>query len=69
MAIPDFTLNKPGQLEPVEMSVMKEHPYHGYQIIKKISFLSEPAEIVYAHHGCNSPKAPGVFGRLDATDG
>ena len=50
MAIPDFILNKPGRLEPVEMSVMKEHPYHGYQIIKKTPFLSEPAEIVYAHH-------------------
>jgi HD-GYP domain-containing protein (c-di-GMP phosphodiesterase class II) len=29
---------------------MREHAYHGYQIVKKIPFLAEAAEIVYAHH-------------------
>lgn len=29
--------------------VMREHCYHGYQMVKKIPFLSEAAEIVYAH--------------------
>jgi HD-GYP domain-containing protein (c-di-GMP phosphodiesterase class II) len=28
---------------------MKEHPYRGYQIVKRIPFLGEAAEIVYAH--------------------
>jgi HD-GYP domain-containing protein (c-di-GMP phosphodiesterase class II) len=28
---------------------MQEHCYHGYQILKKIPFLKEAAEIVYAH--------------------
>ena len=28
---------------------MREHSYHGYQIVKKIPFLQEAAEIVYAH--------------------
>jgi HD-GYP domain-containing protein (c-di-GMP phosphodiesterase class II) len=28
---------------------MKEHAYHGYQIVKKIPFLAEAAEIVYSH--------------------
>ncbi len=49
MAIPDKILNKPGKLEPHEMDIMKEHAYHGYQIVKKIPFLSEAAEIVYSH--------------------
>jgi len=49
MAIPDKILNKPGKLEPEEMAIMKEHAYHGYQIVKKIPFLAEVAEIVYAH--------------------
>ena len=49
MAIPDKILNKPGKLEPDEMLIMKEHAYHGYQIVKKIPFLAEVAEIVYAH--------------------
>ena len=49
MAIPDNILNKPGKLEPHEMEIMKEHAYHGYQIVKKIPFLAEVAEIVYSH--------------------
>jgi len=49
MAIPDNILNKPGKLEPHEMAIMKEHAYHGYQIVKKIPFLVDVAEIVYSH--------------------
>ena len=49
MAIPDKILNKPGKLEPHEMDIMKEHAYHGYQIVKKIPFLLEAADIVYSH--------------------
>ena len=49
IAIPDKILNKPGKLDPDEMTIMKEHAYHGYQIVKKIPFLSEAAEIVYSH--------------------
>jgi putative nucleotidyltransferase with HDIG domain len=49
MAIPDRILNKPGKLEDEEMTIMKEHAYHGYQIVKKIPFLAEAAEIVYSH--------------------
>jgi HD-GYP domain-containing protein (c-di-GMP phosphodiesterase class II) len=29
---------------------MREHCYHGYQILKKIPSLKEAAEIVYSHH-------------------
>ena len=49
MAIPDAILNKPGALTPDEVGIMREHSYHGYQIVKKIPFLQEAAEIVYAH--------------------
>ena len=49
IAIPDKILNKPGKLEPDEMLIMKEHAYHGYQILKKIPFLTEASEIVYSH--------------------
>ena len=31
------------------MTIMKEHAYHGYQIVKKIPFLAEAADIVYSH--------------------
>ena len=49
MAIPDSILRKPGALTPEEINIMKEHCWHGYQILRKIPFLSEAAEIVYAH--------------------
>ena len=49
MAIPDAILRKPGKLDPDEVERMREHCYHGYQILKKIPFLKEAAEIVYSH--------------------
>ena len=49
LAIPDKILNKPGKLDPDEVETMKEHAYHGYQILKKIPFLAEASEIVYSH--------------------
>jgi len=49
MAIPDAILRKPGALTPEEIATMREHCYHGYQMVKKIPFLSEAAEIVYSH--------------------
>lgn len=49
MAIPDNILRKPGKLDPDEVANMREHCYHGYQMVKKIPFLAEAAEIVYAH--------------------
>ena len=49
MAIPDAILNKPGALTPDEVAIMREHSYHGYQIVRKIPFLQEASEIVYAH--------------------
>jgi putative nucleotidyltransferase with HDIG domain len=49
MAIPDAILRKPGALTPEEIGIMKEHCWHGYQILRKIPFLAEAADIVYAH--------------------
>src|SRR6059036_1730303 len=49
MAIPDNILRKPDKLTPDEVTIMREHCFHGYQILKKIPFLAEAAEIVYSH--------------------
>src|ERR1017187_7772135 len=49
IAIPDSILKKPGKLESDEMTIMKEHAYHGYQMLRKIPFLQEAANIVYSH--------------------
>ena len=49
VAIPDAILRKPAALNADEMAIMQEHCYRGYQMLKKIPYLSEAAEIVYSH--------------------
>src|ERR1700731_292875 len=49
MAIPDNILRKPGKLDDNERTIMREHCYHGYQMLKKIPFLAEACDIVYSH--------------------
>jgi putative nucleotidyltransferase with HDIG domain len=49
MAIPDAILRKPGALNPEEIAIMREHCFRGYQMLRKIPFLAEAAEIVYSH--------------------
>ena len=49
MAIPDAILLKPGGLQSEEQKVMREHCALGYQMLRKIPFLQEAAEIVYSH--------------------
>jgi putative nucleotidyltransferase with HDIG domain len=49
MAIPDEILRKPGKLTPEEQDVMREHCARGYQMLRKIPFLAEAAEIVFTH--------------------
>lgn len=49
MAIPDEILRKPGKLTQEEQDVMREHCARGYQMLRKIPFLSEAAEIVFTH--------------------
>src|SRR3954463_7415470 len=49
MAIPDAILRKPGKLTEDEQAIMREHAYRGYQMLRKIPFLAEAAEIVYSH--------------------
>jgi len=49
MAIPDDILRKAGKLTTGEQDVMREHCSRGYNMLRKIPFLSESAEIVFSH--------------------
>jgi cyclic di-GMP phosphodiesterase len=49
MAIPDAILRKPGRLSPEEQAIMQQHALLGYQMLRKIPFLHEAADIVYSH--------------------
>lgn len=61
MAIPDAILRKPGKLNEAEMAIMREHSFRGYEMLRKIPFLQEAAEIVYSHQekwdGTGYPRA------------
>src|SRR6202165_978546 len=49
MAIPDNILRKPGKLDDDERAIMKEHCYHGSQMLSRVPFLRDVAKIVLAH--------------------
>jgi putative nucleotidyltransferase with HDIG domain len=49
MAIPDGILRKPGPLSDEEKKIMRTHCEIGYNMLIRIPFLRESAEIVLAH--------------------
>jgi len=81
MAIPDDILRKPRSLSAKELKVMRGHCTRGYQMLRKIPFLSEAAEIVFTHHehhngsgypaglsGSKIPIGSSIFSVADAVD-
>jgi len=49
MAIPDSILRKPGPLDNDEKTIMRTHCEIGYNVLTRIPFLRDAAEIVLAH--------------------
>lgn len=49
IATPDCILLKPGKLDAGETEIMREHCTRGYEMVRKIPFLRDAAEIVHAH--------------------
>ena len=81
MAIPDRILLKPGRLDAEETTIMRRHCVAGYQIVHKIPFLRDAAEIVYSHQehydgggyprqlrGENIPLGARIFAVADTLD-
>jgi putative nucleotidyltransferase with HDIG domain len=52
MGIPDSILRKPGPLTADERTIMRRHCDIGYDVLKRIPFLKEAAEIVLTHQEC-----------------
>jgi putative nucleotidyltransferase with HDIG domain len=50
IAIPDSILRKPGPLDEDEKQIKRTHCVIGFNVLTKISFLRDAAEIVLAHH-------------------
>ena len=50
IGVPDSILRKPGKLTEEEWVRMREHPWHGKQILRGIEFLEGAARVVAQHH-------------------
>ncbi len=50
LSVPAEILSKPAKLTDIEFSLIKEHPRHGYEILKDVETEWPLAEIVYQHH-------------------
>lgn len=81
LATPDAILLKPGALTENEWRIMQRHVETGYELVKRISFLADAAEIVLTHHerwdgsgyprGLKGPEIPlgaRVFAVADTVD-
>lgn len=49
MSVPDGILLKKGKLTPDEQQIMESHVIIGYQMVKRIPFLAQAAQIVLTH--------------------
>jgi putative nucleotidyltransferase with HDIG domain len=81
MALADEILLKPGPLTAEEQTVVRRHCANGYDMLRKIPFLHEAAEIVYTHQehydgggypsglrGSEIPIGARIFAVADALD-
>ncbi|HEY6129247.1 MAG TPA: HD domain-containing phosphohydrolase [Candidatus Acidoferrum sp.] len=50
LAIPDSILGKPGKLTPEEWNTMRTHAQIGHDLVSRIPFLQDAAELVLSHH-------------------
>jgi len=50
LRIPDVILNKPGRLTDDERAVIETHPVSGYDLCKRLGFMSEELGIIRWHH-------------------
>lgn len=50
IGVPDLILRKPAKLTEEEWVLMREHPAHGQQILRGITFLEGAARVVAQHH-------------------
>jgi putative nucleotidyltransferase with HDIG domain len=81
MALSDEILRKPGPLTAEEQTAMRRHCANGYDMLRKIPFLREVAEIVFTHQehydgggypsglrGSEIPIGARIFAIADALD-
>src|SRR5260370_24567106 len=81
LAIPDAILLKPGALTEEERRIIQSHVRIGHNLVKRIPFLADAAEIILTHHerwdgsgyprglkGADIPLSARIFAVVDTLD-
>jgi HD-GYP domain-containing protein (c-di-GMP phosphodiesterase class II) len=81
LGLPDAILIKPGKLDESETTLMRTHPRMGHDMLQRVDFLRDAADIPYSHHerwdgtgypqglhGEQIPVAARVFSVVDVWD-
>lgn len=59
LGIPPEILHKEGPLSDREMAMVRQHPRHGYRLLRRLAFLGPALDVVLSHHerwdGCGYP--------------
>ncbi len=50
LSVPSEILTRPGRLSDTEMAVVREHSQAGFDLLKKVEFPENVAEMVHQHH-------------------
>ncbi len=50
LGVPNTILEKPAALNPAEWEVVKQHPRHSYEILRRVPGFAELSEVAAAHH-------------------
>lgn len=50
MGVPDAILHKAGPLDDAEWAIMRQHPVHAREFLRRIDYLSHALDIPYFHH-------------------
>jgi len=50
LAVPNAILDKPGQLTPAEWAIVKQHPEHTLNVLRRVPIFEELAEDAANHH-------------------
>lgn len=50
LAVPDSILSKVGPLDSEEIEIMRAHCAKGHELVKKVPFLKDTADVIYSHH-------------------
>lgn len=48
--VPSELLSKPGKINQLEMALIRNHPYLGYEMIKKVKLPDIIGDTIYQHH-------------------